>query len=231
MKKTLSIIFSLTIGLTAFTQVQIDKSLQLTGSGSNAKIAGIQEVSANPDAANKIYVDTAIANRAGGSSSSTWADFNTLSPTVAKVRGPFTPPNCLNKILSNTSEEGRYAISGDLVLYRGSFIIRNNQCSSDGDKFLLYVDVNLPLEPSAATNFIMGNVSVGNYTGSTITCASLSGYRTEIVNEKLRIYPSNVPVSPPSCFYGGTGEPMIVGFPNSGTGAVTLYFNVIYQKK
>lgn len=57
-------------------QIQIDKAVELTGSGSNAKVSGLQDVSSNNDAANKIYVDTAIANRAGSS---------TLNPALAVV--------------------------------------------------------------------------------------------------------------------------------------------------
>ncbi len=50
---------------TVFAQVQTDRALQFTGTGANAKIEGIQNVSANTDAANKQYVDTALASRIG----------------------------------------------------------------------------------------------------------------------------------------------------------------------
>lgn len=53
----------------AFAQMQINKPIQLTGViSSDAKIEGIQEIVNNSDAANKIYVDTAIANRTSSGS-------------------------------------------------------------------------------------------------------------------------------------------------------------------
>lgn len=50
-------------------QVEIDQRIDLTGSGSNAKIQGIEEVVNDHDAVNKIYVDTLVANATSGSSS------------------------------------------------------------------------------------------------------------------------------------------------------------------
>jgi N-acetylneuraminic acid mutarotase len=41
-------------------QVEVDRKVQLTGSGSDAKIEGVQEVTQDFDAANKKYVDDAI---------------------------------------------------------------------------------------------------------------------------------------------------------------------------
>lgn len=48
------------------SQVQIDHRIELTGSGSNAKIEGIEEVVNPHDAANKAYVDQAVSNASGG---------------------------------------------------------------------------------------------------------------------------------------------------------------------
>src|ERR1700730_5234028 len=49
----LSIVVLLTAGcFTTFAQVQVDKPIQLTGSGANAKVSGIQSVTANQDAVN-----------------------------------------------------------------------------------------------------------------------------------------------------------------------------------
>jgi uncharacterized protein (TIGR02145 family) len=44
------------------SQVEVDQKIQLTGSGANAKIEGIQEVSQPQDAASKEYVDNAISD-------------------------------------------------------------------------------------------------------------------------------------------------------------------------
>lgn len=66
MKKQLLTISILSITTLAFSQVEIDKRIDLTGTGSDGKITGIKEVTNDLDAANKIYVDTSIANISGG---------------------------------------------------------------------------------------------------------------------------------------------------------------------
>lgn len=62
------LIFLLLFATTLYSsaQVESDKKIQLTGSGSDAKIEGIQVIEYDHDAVNRIYVDTAIVNRTGG---------------------------------------------------------------------------------------------------------------------------------------------------------------------
>jgi len=63
MKKLISLSISIFATILSSAQVQFDKQIQLTGSGSDAKVTGLQSIVGSTDAASKIYVDTAISSR------------------------------------------------------------------------------------------------------------------------------------------------------------------------
>ncbi len=47
-------------------QIEVDKRIELTGSGTDAKITGIKHVSDDEDAVNKKYVDSLVTANSGG---------------------------------------------------------------------------------------------------------------------------------------------------------------------
>lgn len=106
MKKSISILFVL-FSLFCSAQVQVDKPIQLTGPGPDAKVTGIQQVNTNSDAANKIYVDTAIANRSSGSS----------APAGTVVLINADEANVTNVVNVSYSPCGTGASSGTLKTY------------------------------------------------------------------------------------------------------------------
>ncbi len=65
MKKLSTLFLALLSGQLAFSQVEVDRKIQMTGSGDDAKIEGIQTVVNDFDAANKKYVDDAISGLSG----------------------------------------------------------------------------------------------------------------------------------------------------------------------
>lgn len=66
MKNTAFLLFAFLFCLSSTAQIEIDKKIVLTGTGSDAKIEGIEEVINPNDAVNKAYVDDAISSVAGG---------------------------------------------------------------------------------------------------------------------------------------------------------------------
>ncbi|MCC6601400.1 MAG: hypothetical protein IT223_12115 [Crocinitomicaceae bacterium] len=90
MKTTLTFSFIL-LFIGANAQVNIDKSIQLTGSGSNAKISGIQDVSSAEDAtsAERIQKGTLLYAAAGGSA-------NSISVTLAPPVNAYTTGMIVN---------------------------------------------------------------------------------------------------------------------------------------
>lgn len=80
MKGLFTLFISLVTICFANAQVQVDKSVQLTGSGTDAKVEGVKVVSQNFDAVNKIYVDTAISNRASGGGGGQCVYLPTINP-------------------------------------------------------------------------------------------------------------------------------------------------------
>lgn len=92
----LLIVFSI-ITSALFAQVEINKKIELTGTGSDAKIEGIDEVLNPKDAANKIYVDTAILNRvnSGVIPKMDQTAIDSMSPVAGDLVYN-TTTNCLN---------------------------------------------------------------------------------------------------------------------------------------
>ena len=67
MKNLIAFISLSLVGISCFSQVLFDKKVLLTGSGAQGKVEGVREVADSFDAVNKLYVDTAIANRTSAS--------------------------------------------------------------------------------------------------------------------------------------------------------------------
>lgn len=67
MKRVLLVQAATMMAFASMAQIQIDKPVQLTGSGSDGKVTGIQQVTNPTDAASKAYVDAQIAGVSGGS--------------------------------------------------------------------------------------------------------------------------------------------------------------------
>jgi N-acetylneuraminic acid mutarotase len=90
MKKVIFSVVVMMVSFATFAQVQLDKPIQLTGTGADAKIEGIKSVTQNQDAANKIYVDTAITNRLNGSETKINAGTDITITGNGTVATPYT---------------------------------------------------------------------------------------------------------------------------------------------
>jgi hypothetical protein len=78
MKKSILTLFSFSIALAASSQVQLDKAIQLTGSGSDAKVSGIDNVSASKDAVSAEVVQSNALSYAAAAGA-----VNTFTVTLA----------------------------------------------------------------------------------------------------------------------------------------------------
>lgn len=82
MKKVIFLSSFLCVGFLASAQVQIDKAIQLTGTGSDAKISGIDDVSSSQDAVSAEVVQSSALTYAAAAGAAN-AFTVTLAPAVA----------------------------------------------------------------------------------------------------------------------------------------------------
>ena len=100
--------FSISFSLRA--QVQLDRPIQLTGNATDAKIEGVKAVSLDFDAASKIYVDTAIANRSSSGGNCSSIEIPEAGPNTSGING--SPVNLAAQL--------PYASTGTWSVHSGS---------------------------------------------------------------------------------------------------------------
>lgn len=170
MKKVVVFISLYMVGIAAFAQVQIDKPVQLTGTGTDAKITGIQSVTADPDAANKIYVDTAIANRAGGSTGN--MTFS-VTASASAITCPATGNTATSPLIIRATQTGGSAAN---LVYTISGVPANVTTT-------LTPGGGVP-ELSSQLTFTAAGATAGTYS---VTITGTSGVNTSAVTITLRI--------------------------------------------
>lgn len=200
----------------AVSQVQVNQPIEFTGSGSSAKVSGIQEVLHDLDGVNKIYVDTALVNRINGSETKISAGSGievtgigtTSDPYVVNATSgnssdlsisTFTPSvtGYLTQLTTTTfvgngsysGVTGKYIETGNLVTVFYTVTLQGGPSYINNSHRYEYIELNLPF-PALATNGIMAHG--GGFTFASGNTCDVAQTFAPIVqgasNEKVRIY-------------------------------------------
>ncbi len=248
MKKLTFLFVVMMLSLTTFAQVQLDKPLQFTGSGTDAKIEGIKSVTQNQDAANKIYVDTAITNRVNGSETKINAGTNVTITGNGTISTPYIinassgsststwntyAINCTTQI--NTSSNGiqtnppscgtgltgtgYFTEIGDMVYVTGKVNLRN-PCRGFGNQNyqLVNMECSLPVNPSNINHLINGGFYFDNFSTSPC-CPTVSNPVKVVLTAGNRIR-----------FDLANQNGQIIRWPNDQNSTMDLNFSIIYKK-
>lgn len=215
--KILSLLFLIGISFTVSAQIQLNRPIELIGSGSDAKITGIKSVTDSLDAANKAYVDSVaaslldsiLANSGGGGP--TWVAYSPSS-VIGTYNTSFNGQQTYSPSVVNSG----YIQDGKMIHYKVTLSVPNPNCCGNQNYQLLYIDLDLPQTMANIDQFVPGGAH-DTYLGGSTTPSS---------SDIIRVYPTSTTTL--RITYGH-GDSSLYRWPNNQSGTMELTFGFSYM--